>query len=114
MSTAVPSSPADRRAAPRRGLRVWHLWLLSLFVAVAIVEIRNERRGEPTLIALASAGYALYGLLGWIGWRLARRLEDRLGRVGLLAVYLTGMAALYMVAVVVYLALERLYLNGRW
>jgi hypothetical protein len=114
MSAAEPSSPPDRKVTVPRGLRVWHLWLLSVFVAVAIVNIQDQRRGEPALIALAAAGFALYGLIGWVGWRLTRRYEDRLGRVAVLVVYLTAMAGLFLVATVVYLALEHLYLTGRW
>jgi hypothetical protein len=56
----------------------------------------------------------LYGLIGWVGWRLARRLERRLGRVTLLAVYLRATTGLFMTATVIYLALAHLDLNGRW
>ena len=113
MSTTERSSSSEsvRRLAPR-GLRVWHLWLLALFVAVAIVNIQDQRHHEPALIALAAAGFALYGLIGWVGWRLARGLERRLGRAPLLAAYLTAMAGLFMVATVVYLICEQVYLNG--
>src|SRR4051812_1381896 len=75
VSTTERPSPSERHETPPRGLRVWHLWLLSLFVAVAIVNIQDQRRSEPALIALATAGFVLYGLIGWAGWRLARRLE---------------------------------------
>jgi hypothetical protein len=81
---------------------------------VAIVNIHDHRRSEPALIVLAAAGFVLYRLIGWVGWRLARRLERRLGRVTLLAVYLTPMTGLFMVATAIYLALEHLDLNGRW
>jgi hypothetical protein len=79
---------------------------------VAIVNIQDQRRSEPALIALAAAGFVLYGLIGWVGWRLARRLERRLGSVALLAAYLSAMAGLVIVATVVYLVLEHLYLYG--
>lgn len=107
------SSGAFRRPAlPLVQFRVWHLWLLTLFVAIAIVNIRDQRRSEPALVALASAGFALYGLLGWGGWCLARRLRPRLGAVPVLVLYLVAMAVFFLVATVVYLVLEYRYLVG--
>ena len=55
--------------APAVQLRVWHLALLVLFVAVAIKNIQDQRRSEPALIALAVSGFVAYGVLGWLGWR---------------------------------------------
>lgn len=92
--------------------RVWHLWLLALFVAVALANIRDQRRNEPALIALAAGGFALYGLIGWGAWRLGRRLRTRLGTTAALALYLVAMAALFMVATMVYLLIEHAYLVG--
>ena len=101
-----------RRFAPRVQFRVWHLALLVAYVAVAIVNVQDQRRGEPALIALASSGFVAYWLLGWLGWRVARRLEARLGRTLLLVVYLTGMSALFLTATVLYLVAEYAYLVG--
>ena len=106
MSRAEPSPEPSPRAASRVQLRVWHLALLVLFVAIAIVNIQDQRRGEPVLIALASGGFVLYGLLGWLGWRLGRRFEPRL------ALYLVAMAALFLTATVAYLLLEYGYTTG--
>jgi hypothetical protein len=99
--------------APRFQFRVWHLVLLVLFVAVAIVNIQDQRRSEPALIALAAAGFVAYWLLGWAGWRVARRFSARLGPTTLLILYLTAMAALFLVATGIYLVIEYLYLGGR-
>jgi len=92
--------------------RVWHLWLLALFVAVAIVNIRDQGRGEPALIALAAGGFVLYGLLGWGAWCLARRLRSRWGMTAAFALYLLGMVVLFLVATIVYLLIEHTYLVG--
>lgn len=78
--------------------RIWHLALLVLFVAIAIVNIQDQRLEDPRLIALAAAGFALYWILGWLGWRLARRFEPRLGAMPVLIIYLTAMAGLFLVA----------------
>jgi hypothetical protein len=109
-----PPEPAARAAAPAARLRIWHLALLVLFVAVAIVNIQDQGRTEPALIALAAAGFVAYGVLGWLGWRLARRFEARLGATAILVLYLAAMAGLFLVATVIYVALEILYLGGRF
>ena len=58
------SSEAVRRPALQLvQFRIWHLWLLALFVAMAIVNIRDQGRSEPALVALAAAGFGLYGLI---------------------------------------------------
>lgn len=97
-------------------VRVWHLSLLVLFVAVAIVNIQDQRRSEPALIALAASGFALYGAIGWLGWRFARRFESRLGPTPLLIAYILAMAAFFLVATVIYLVVEYQYSIGglRW
>jgi hypothetical protein len=112
--SAPPTTPPTRRAVPPVQFRVWHLALLVLFVAVAIVNIQDQRRGEPALVALAASGFAAYGLLGVLAWRFARRFQPRLGEAPLLALYLVAMAALFLVATVAYLAIEYLYLVGRF
>ncbi len=105
-------------AVPRRGLRlqfrVWHLTLLVGYVAVAIVNVQDQRCREPKLVALASAGLAAYGLIACLAWAVARRFERRLGPMPLLALYLTGMAALFLAATVVYVVIEYRYLVGHF
>jgi hypothetical protein len=91
---------------------VWHLWVLAVFVAAAIVNIQDQGRREPELIALAASGFVLYGVLGWGAWVLARRWRARLGMAVALALYGLAMAGLFLVATVVYLSLEYAYLNG--
>lgn len=100
------------RVAPIGQVRVWHLALLVLYVAIAIVNIQDQGRTEPSLVALASAGFVLYGLLGWLGWRAARRHLAALGEVGRLAVYLAAMGGLFLLATIVYLFAEYAWLNG--
>jgi hypothetical protein len=95
-------------------LRIWHLALLVLFVAIAIVNIQDQRATEPALIALAAGGFVVYGLLGWVGWRVARRFEARLGLTLLLILYLTAMAGLFLMATIAYLVIEHLYRGGRF
>jgi hypothetical protein len=94
--------------------RVWHLALLVLFVAVAIVNIQDQGRTELPLVILAATGFVVYGILGWLGWRAARRLEARLGPTLLLVLYLAAMAGFFLVATAVYLVAEHVYLTGRF
>jgi hypothetical protein len=101
-------------ALPWPQFRLWHLSLLVMFVAVATREIQDQCRGEPVLVALASAGFAGYGFIGWAGWRLARRFEARLGLTPLLVLYFIAMAALFLVATVVYLVMEWGLGVGAW
>ncbi len=93
-------------------LRIWHLALLVLFVAIAIRNIQDQRRTEPALIGLAIAGFLLYGVLGWLGWGFLQRFAGRFGTLALLIAYLVGMAALFLVATEVYLAAESVYEAG--
>jgi hypothetical protein len=102
-----------RSLAPFCQVRIWHLALLVLYVAIAIVDIQDHRRSEPVLIGLAAAGYAGYGLLCWIVWHSVQRFEGRLGRLLLFAVFASVMAAVFLGAVVAYLSLEDRYLGGR-
>ncbi len=94
------------QSAPLGQLRVWHLALLVLFVAIAIANIQDQRPPTPGLVALAVSGFLLYGFLGWAGWRFARRFEDRIGSTLLLVLYLAAMAMLFLVATLVYVAME--------
>jgi hypothetical protein len=108
LSTSAPCR-CDRLAQ----LRIWHLGLLVAYVAIAIVDIQDYCRGEPFLVALASAGFAGYAVLVWLIWRMVRRLEARLGLLALVILYLIGMAVLYLVATLVYLTIEDAYRAGR-
>jgi hypothetical protein len=112
MTQPITPAASIRSAPPAVGFRVWHLWLLSGLVAVAIVNIQDQRRSEPTLIVIVVAGFVLYALLGWGGWRFARRFRTTVGAVPVLAVYFATMAALFLVATIVYLVIEHAYLFG--
>jgi hypothetical protein len=112
MSGPISSEPAGRSTPRSSGFRVWHLCLLTAFSALAIVNIQEQRRSEPVLIGLAVAGFVLYAILGWGAWRLGRRLRSRMGLVPLLALYLAAMGGLFLVATVIYLAIEHVYLIG--
>ena len=113
--TEPSASPPSRPAAPWYQPRIWHLALLVLFVAMAIVQIQDQRVHEPTLIALAAGGFVLYAILGAIGWRIARRrLESRLRPMLLFLLYAIAMGALFLVATVIYLVIEHVYRNGRF
>jgi hypothetical protein len=83
-----------------------------LFVAIAIVNIQDQRVHDPILVGVAIAGFALYALIGWGAWRYARRFEPRLGPVWLLCLYLAGMAGVFLIATVFYLLIEHSYLIG--
>ncbi|QEH35391.1 hypothetical protein OJF2_39430 [Aquisphaera giovannonii] len=112
MTHAETPDAASRPVRTPVQFRVWQLWLLALFVAVALVNIRDQRRGEPTLIALAAGGFALYGLMGWGAWRLLRRLRLRIGATAALVLYLVAMAMLFLAATIAYLLIEHAYLAG--
>jgi len=95
-------------------LRIWNLALFVVFVAIAIVDIQDQRRDEPVLIALASAGYAAYGLIVWLGWQCKGRLEARLGSMLAVIVYVVSMGALYLAATILYLIAEAAFLDGHF
>lgn len=109
---------ASSTAAPARGLRllaqvrVWHLSMLVMFVAIAIVEIKDQGAREPLLVGLAAAGFALYGLIGWVGWHFVSRFEPRLGTIPLRMLYMSFMAALFLVATLIYTGIQIVYLSG--
>jgi len=113
VETRLSTAPIHRRT-PLIQLRVWHLSLFVLYVGIAIVNIQDQRPGAPVLIALASAGFAGYGILAWLFWRIVVRFEARLGMLPLLILYLTGMAALFLAATVVYLVIERVHDFGHF
>jgi hypothetical protein len=112
MTDAKSTDASLQPRLPVFQFRVWHLGLLSLFVAIGIVNIQDQRQSDPTLIALAVLGFVLYGLLGWGAWRLVRRLRSRLGKIPVLALYLVIMASLFMVATISYLLIEHAYIFG--
>jgi hypothetical protein len=112
MTQAKSSNTSLQPHLPLVQFRVWHLGLLSLFVAIAIVNIQDQRQADPTLIALAAVGFALYGLIGWAAWCLMRRLRSRLGKFPVLALYLLAMAGLFLAATIIYLLIEHAYLFG--
>ena len=92
--------------------RIWHLALLVLFVAIAVADIQDQRMHEPALIALAAGGFLLYGLIGWAGWWTSRRFTARLGPLLVFLLYAVAMAALFLVATVIYLIIEHFYRVG--
>src|SRR4051794_32322054 len=95
----VSLGPREGRASLVR-FRTWHLGLLVLYVAVAIVNVQDQGRTEPVLIGLASAGFLAYATIGWLGWRYVQRFEARVGSVPLLVLYLIALAVLFLVATV--------------
>ena len=112
MTESQPKDALPRRSSPLGQVRVWHLSLLVLFVAVAIVNIQDQRRTEPFLIGVACGGFVLYALIGWFGWRFARKLEPRLGKTAVIVFYLIALAVLFLVATVMYVMIEIYYLTG--
>jgi hypothetical protein len=110
------SSPSIRRSSRISVLfqfRIWNLALLVVYVEIAIVDIQDQRRQEPFLIALAAAGFVVYGLIVWLGWHFIKRWESRLGSMPALIVYVIVMGAIYLVATYLYLMAESAYLDGR-
>jgi hypothetical protein len=94
--------------------RIWNLALMVVYVAIAIVDIQDQRRHEPLLIALAAAGFAAYGLIVWLGWHYIRRWQARLGSMFAVIVYAVAMGAIYLLAAILYLMAESAYLDGRF
>jgi hypothetical protein len=103
------ADPVSRRSSLLQ-LRIWNLAVLVVFVAIAIVDIQDQRPAEPALFALALAGYAALGLILWTGWHLIHRLEARLGSMVAVLVYLVAMGSIYLIATVIYLMAEHAYL----
>jgi len=93
-------------------IRLWQLSVLILLVAVAIVDIRDHGRREPVLVGLAAVGYAGFGLLCWLSWHGFRRFSGRLPRLAVLAAYALSMGVTFLIAVIVYLLIEHVYLGG--
>jgi predicted lysophospholipase L1 biosynthesis ABC-type transport system permease subunit len=93
-------------------LQIWHVFVLTALVAIAVVNIQDQRRTEPTLIAVAIAGFVLYTLIGWGTWNLARRFQSRLGTIPIMSLYAAAMSGLFMIATITYLVVEHAYLVG--
>jgi hypothetical protein len=100
------------RLTPWFQIKVWHLALLVVIVALATRDIQTHARNEPVLQLLAAAGYAGYFFLVWLIWLKVRRFEAALGLPVLLVVFMTAMAAIFLMATVVYLVIEYAYLVG--
>ncbi|MFO0952782.1 MAG: hypothetical protein U0835_16860 [Isosphaeraceae bacterium] len=113
MNAALPSVGRGWDLASFTRVKLWHVAVLVAFVAVAITEVQQQRVREPGLVALAAVGFVGYAALGVVGWKLSRRLVPRIGPAAVLAVYVFGMSALYLVATAVYVTLETLYRTGR-
>ena len=113
MTEAQSPMRTPRRIPRWAQLRIWHFALLVLFAAIAIADIQDQRMHEPALIALAAGGFLLYGLIGWIGWWSSRQFVARLGPMLLFLLYAGAMAALFLVATVIYLVIEHVYHNGQ-
>ncbi len=104
--------PCSASARPRRGLRIWHYALLTVFVAIAIAEIQDQRIHDRRLLALATGGLALYGLIAVMVWGFAQRYECRVGRAALVIAYCVGMGAFFLFATVCYLVIEYAIVTG--
>jgi hypothetical protein len=114
MIGAQSSVPSAQRREPLAQLRVWHLSLLVLYTAIAIADIRHQHVVEPVLVALAASGFAGYALLAWLGWRTACRFASRIGSLAVTILYLVAMAALFLLATIVYLTIEHAYHVALW
>ncbi len=114
MTQSLPPIRSASRISPFFQFRIWNVALLVVYVAIAIVDIQDQRRNETALIILASAGYAAYGLIVWTAWHCIRRLEARLGLMLAVMVYLVSMGVLYFVATILYLMAEDALLRGRF
>jgi hypothetical protein len=108
------TSRASGRLTPWFQIKIWHLAILVAIVALAICDIQSHGRNEPVLRLLAAAGYAGYFFLVWLIWLQVRRFEPALGLTVLLAIFMTAMAAFFLIATVVYLVIECAYLGGRF
>lgn len=112
MNQVTPYSLQARGIRALGQVRVWHMSMLVMFVAIAIMEIKDQGVREPLLVWLAAAGFALYGLIGWIGWHYATRLEKRLGVLPLRLLFMSLMAALFLVATLIYTAVQIVCMTG--
>jgi hypothetical protein len=120
-------SPQDEPAVvadkPRpAGLRLWHLSVVVLAVAVAGAMVREGRMQEPLLIALAVAGFLGWCLVAGLGFRLvwrelrrpdgggeSRRRTRR--QVAAVLIYLFAMTTSFVIGLWIYLSIEFRYLG---
>jgi hypothetical protein len=105
----VNARPIATRRSDR--FRVWHLSLLVLFVAIAIVQIQDQRIVEPVLVGTASAGFFAYAVVGWLA---ARRLLSWSGSILGLVLYLGAMSAVFLIATLAYVTIENYYRMGHF
>lgn len=112
MTGIQPSRTVRNGNAPLAQLRIWHLAVVVLYTAIAIVDIKAQQPSDPVLISVAAVGFVGYGCLVCLFWRLVRPYESHLGMLWLVGLYLIAMAALYLAATLIYLAIERAYLTG--
>lgn len=112
MITSPSNASLSPRFLPWFQVRIWHLALLVLLVAVAMIDIETNAPRQPGLVALAATGYAGYFVVVWLCWLYARRFERSLGLAVLLALFVTAMAAVYLLATAVYLLIEGIYFRG--
>ena len=95
--TAIPALVPDEDLA---------LALLVLLVAVAMIDIESNAPSRPASVTLAAIGYAGYFGSVWLCWLYARRFERSLGLAVLLALFMTAMAAFYLVATAAYIVID--------
>jgi hypothetical protein len=93
-------------------IRIWHLAVLIVFVAIAIVDIQSQHIREPVLVSLAALGLVLYGMIGWFGWWAVQRFRARLGLALLFVYYSFAMGLLFYIATVIYLVIAAVYRRG--
>jgi hypothetical protein len=113
MALSKPIGHASGRLTPWFQIKVWHLAVIPVIMALAIRDIQDHARSEPVLLTLAAAGYMVYFLFVWLVWLYVRRFEAWLGLPILLAVFMTAMAAFFLIATVIYLVIEYAYVVGR-
>jgi hypothetical protein len=114
MTDAEARNPPPRTVPGWAQPRLWHFLLLVVLVAIAITDIREQRIGEPVLIALAAGGLAVYGLIGWIGWWTVQRFVARLGPTLLFVLYSFAMGLFFLVSTIIYLVIAHIYRGGRF
>ncbi len=112
MISAQAEPTARQRIAQWPELKIWHLGLLVLYVAVMMHQILDQRPGSPLLAGLAVFGFVGYAVLGWMGWRIVQVCSARFGAIRSTAFYLIAMALLFLAATWIYLAIEYAYTLG--